>query len=129
MIPEENKEDIINNGINFMRSITEAYGSEEGMKLWESITSVLDPDIKGKIFFALITGDYVGTITLTSYKPSSNKVAMIKSIRSVDSRRLGLKEAKDIVDNIEFGKQQKINVDPKRRVNAILELRDAGFYV
>ena len=58
-IPAEHRHDIIQSGIDFLRSITEAYGSEEGMKLWDNIAGTLDPDVKGSIFFAMITGNHV----------------------------------------------------------------------
>lgn len=129
MIPVEHKEDIIQSGINFMRSITDAYGTDEGMKLWDTIADTLDKDVKGQIFFALLTGDYNGIITLSGYSASANKVAMIKAIRSIDSRRLGLKEAKDMCDNITMGKPQKVYVNAKLRNSCLIELRNAGFHV
>ena len=57
-IPVEHKEAIVGSGLEFMRSITSCYGSEEGMKLWEVIAGTLDPSVKGEIFFAMITGEY-----------------------------------------------------------------------
>jgi hypothetical protein len=45
MIPSEHKAEIITTGINFMRAITEAYGSDEGMRLWDTIATTLDSDI------------------------------------------------------------------------------------
>jgi len=129
MIPEEHKQDIIQSGINFIRSITEAYGSDDGMRLWENISSVLDPDLKGQIFFALLTGEYNGVVVLTGTEASANKVSLIKAVRSVDTRRLGLKEAKDICDGLWSGRPQKLSIDPKYRNVVLRELRDAGFYV
>ena len=98
MIPAEHKQEIIQSGINFMRSITEAYGSDEGMKLWDNIASVLDPDVKGQIFFAMLTGQYTNVINVTGHTIGADFVRMIKTIRNVDKRGLGLKEAKDLVD-------------------------------
>ena len=127
MIPVEHKQDVIQSGINFMRSITEAFGTDEGMKLWDNIESVLDPDVKGQIFFAMLTGEYNGIVTLTGAMASANRVALIKAVRSVTG--MGLKEAKDVCDNLWSGKPQKLNVEPKNRNFALRELRDAGFYV
>lgn len=127
MIPTEHKQDVIQSGINFMRSITEAFGTDEGMKLWNTIAETLDPDIKGQIFFALLTGEYNGIVTLTGAMQSANRVALIKAVRSVSG--LGLKEAKDVCDRLCEGKPQKLNVEPKNRNLALRELRDAGFYV
>lgn len=127
MIPAEHKTEIIQSGMNFMRSITTAYGVDEGMKLWDTIASTLDPDIKGSIFFAMLTGEYNDRITVQSVIPGANKVWMIKSIRTVSG--LGLKEAKDIADDVLSGKTVTIKCDPKNRSQALFELRNAGFHV
>jgi len=129
MIPAEYKEDIIQSGINFMRSITEAYGAEEGMKLWDTIASTLDPDVKGQIFFAMLTGEYGGIINISGHHPSANRVTMIKAIRNVDKRGLGLKEAKDMSDYLSSGKPIRLEIDNANRNSALAELRGAGFYV
>lgn len=129
MIPADNKEDVIQSGINFMRSITEAFGTDEGLKLWDTIASTLDPDVKGQIFFAMLTGEYNSRITLYSAVKNANKVSMIKAIRIVDKRGIGLKEAKDMADGIENGIAIHLEVDPKKRISCITELRNAGFHV
>jgi len=78
-IPVEHKEPIICAGMEFMRSITECYGSEEGMKLWDAIASTLDPSVKGEIFFAMISGQYTTAIRVGG--AVSDRVASIKAIR------------------------------------------------
>lgn len=128
MIPEGHKEDIIHTGIEFIRTITEAYGNDEGMKLWDTISSVLDPSVKGEIFFAMLTGDYSGNITVNGTQHSRiNKIATIKAIRSVTN--LGLKEAKDLSDVLDSGNSIKIKVEGKRRAAAVAELRAASLLV
>jgi hypothetical protein len=129
MIPAEHKEDIIQSGINFMRSITEAYGTDEGMKLWDTIASTLDPDVKGQIFFAMLTGEYNNIITITGHNNGADRVRMIKTIRNIDKRGIGLKEAKDMSDNLSSGKPVKLEIDPSTRAMALSELRRAGFHV
>lgn len=111
MIPPEHREQIVHNGINFMRAITDAYGAEEGMRLWETIAGTLDPDIKGQIFFAMLTGNFTSRILITglSYlgqnqqKSSAglNKVNMIKALRAASG--WGLKESKDAIDALVAG--------------------------
>ena len=129
MIPEEHKQDIIQSGINFIRSITEAYGSDEGMKLWEAMADTLDPSIKGHIFFAMLTGEYNSVISIYKFESAANKVSMIKALRVVDKRRLGLKEAKDMCDSLLVGNSIKVEVEPNTRNSALLQLRMAGFTV
>lgn len=129
MILDEYKKDVIQSGINFMRSITDAYGTDEGMKLWDTIIDTLDPDIKGKIFFAMLTGEYNNTVTITQYSNTGSRVSMIKAIRNVDTRRLSIKEAKDLVDELSNGKTVKLDIDPSVRSISLNELRSAGFFV
>ena len=127
MIPAEHKQEIIQSGINFMRTITDAYGTDEGMKLWDTIASVLDPDVKGQIFFSMLTGEFNGIITIHTCSIHANKVWRIKALRSVGG--YSLKEAKDLCDTLDNGKSIKLNVDPKTRNSALNELRNAGFNV
>ena len=129
MIPEEHKQDIIQSGINFIRSITEAYGSDEGMKLWETMADTLDPSIKGHIFFAMLTGEYNSVISIYKFASAANKVSMIKALRVVDKRRLGLKEAKDMCDSLLVGNSIKVEVEPNTRNSSLIQLRMAGFNV
>ena len=120
-IPKEHEPQVLQSGIHFMRSIAEAYGSEVGMKLWDAIASTLDPDIKGKIFIALLTGEYNDQLTLrldfSKYDKTVNRVEGIKAIRMATGCEL--KEAKDIHDNLALGKIEKITIDPASRTQNI----------
>lgn len=135
-LPEEHKTAIISNGLHFLRCITEAYGSEKGMELWEQITCVLDPEVKGQIFFAMITGTYNNKIEIRGITAagSNNAVACIKAIRQYSG--LGLKESKDIYDRLRMGRDpfgspkfEYIKVDHEDYSAAIAGLRNAGLTV
>jgi hypothetical protein len=123
-IPKEHESQLLQSGMHFMRSITEAYGSEEGMRLWDTIASTLDPDIKGKIFIAMLTGEYNDQLTIqldmVKYRGHVNRVEGVKAIRMATG--LGLKEAKDIHDNLALGKVEKITIDPVTRTQTIRNL-------
>ena len=108
MIPEEHKDQILNSGINFIRDITEAYGADKGMELWEQIASVLDPDVKGEIFFAMLTGHHNGRIAIRGYAPGSDFIRVIKAIRTVGD--MGLKDAKDTANQLRDGQTVWIDV-------------------
>ena len=127
MIPEDHKDAIVTNGLHFMRSITEAYGADEGMRLWETIASTLDPDVKGQIFFAMLTGTHNNRIVLKRVGPNTDRVARIKEIRNWTG--LGLKEAKDASDSVEMGKSISLTVKPQEYAMAIVGLRRVGFEV
>lgn len=125
MIPETFEGEIIRNGILFMRTITRAYGPDKGMELWNTIANTLDPAIKGKIFFALLTGAYSDKLTCeidpNNYN-GTNRVEGIKVIRTITG--LGLKEAKDLHDDMVAGKMVTLNlsIDPTKALWAIHEL-------
>lgn len=126
MIPAAHREHIINDGIHFMRSITECYGADEGMKLWEQIASVLDPSVKGEIFFSMLTGSHGRNLKVSGVV--INRVTAIKAIRAVTG--LGLKAAKDLSDQMQEGRTVTIELmDDVERSYAIRHLREAGMNV
>lgn len=137
MIPEDHKTAVVSNGMHFMRAITEAYGSDEGLKLWEQIASVLDGDVKGQIFLAMVTGNYNDRVHLKGLYPmgSTNAVPCIKAIREWDRRGLGLKEAKDMYDRLaqqdvlSSPSKEYLHVDHARYSQAVTALRNVGFNV
>lgn len=130
MIPQEHKGRVIQDGIHFLTSISQAYGAEEGIKLWERIAEVLDPSVKGDIFFAMLTGQYNDRIyaRLDQSKPVAaavNKISVIKCIRTYTG--LGLKEAKDLSDLMLSGnKVEMILEQPRQRSEFIRELSSLG---
>lgn len=135
-LPEEHEAAVISNGLHFIRAITDCYGAERGMELWEQITSVLDPDVKGKIFFAMLTGAYNDQIKLKSLTISgqNNAVACIKEIRQWTG--YGLKESKDVYDRLRnhhdvysSPKPQTITVKPDEHAKAMSGLRMVGFNI
>ena len=127
MTSEDQRNNIISSGLHFMRSITEAYGAEEGMRLWDTIASTLDPNLKGEIFFAMLTGTHNDTIVLRSVAPNTDRVARIKEIRNWTG--YGLKEAKDASDWVEAGKAVQLKVKPAEHHVAMVGLRRVGFTI
>jgi ribosomal protein L7/L12 len=127
-VSDEHMDDIVVDGIAFLRSITTAYGSETGMELWDTIANTLDPAIKGKIFFAMLTGSHESRVTITGATNGANKIACIKLIRQYTS--LGLSEAKYAYENAsDFGQIVNLKVDSKLRREVVNELRQNGMIV
>ena len=135
-LPEEHEAAIISNGLHFIRVITDCYGAEKGMELWEQITSVLDPDVKGKIFFAMLTGAYNDQIKIKGLNISgeNNAVACIKELRQWTG--MGLKDSKDFYDRFRnhhdpysAPKPQTITVKPEEHARAMTGLRMVGFNI
>ena len=126
MISDEHMDAIVSDGIAFIRSITTAYGSDKGMELWDTIVNTLDPEIKGKIFFAMLTGSHEDRVTLTGSGAGSNKIACIKIIRQYTG--MGLAESKHAYEEAGFN-PVNIKVDPKQRRALIDDLRQNGMVV
>ena len=128
MIPDNHNTAVISTGLHFMRAITEAYGAEEGLALWEQITSVLDPDVKGQIFFAMITGTHNDTVMLRGVELArADRIKCIKEIRTWTG--MGLKEAKDASDAVYHGGCFQLKVKPAEHHVAVVGLRNAGFVI
>ena len=129
MLPEKYREDLVGAGISFMQTVADIYGAEKGMELWNTIADTVDPDLKGEVFMAMLSGNYrrdklnvrnpfVGSI--------QDKVALIRCIRNYDRRKLSLKEAKDISDRLDNAGSEILEVDPNIRPTFVVELRKLG---
>jgi ribosomal protein L7/L12 len=128
MVTDEHMDAIVSDGIAFIRSITTAYGSETGMELWDTIANTLDPDVKGKIFFAMLTGSHEDRVTLTGAVAGSNKIACIKIIRQYTG--MGLTESKQAYEEAgDYGQKVSLKVNPKERRHMIDDLRQNGMIV
>ena len=96
---------VIRDGIRFMESLTRHYGSDRGQEIWEGIGEIVGKEVKGKIFFAMITGETITDrvfFNVGTADTRGNAVPVIKAIRTYTG--LGLKEAKDQWDNSKFGR-------------------------
>lgn len=100
-IPEAYKEDLVYSSLHFMRALDKAYGSESAMTFWSALSDVVDPDLKGLTFQAMLTGEIGGQIVVRGLPNVCNKVGVIKAIRTWDRRALSLKDAKHMVDLLE----------------------------
>jgi hypothetical protein len=126
-LPETNRDELISSGIVFMRAITETWGPERGMEVWDKMAEAIDPDYKGAIFFSMLTGNNYGDLVITKVN-TTQAVMSIKAIRTVTG--YGLKEAKDVFDRIrDYNKQERVTLSSdykKSRSAAIRVMRDAG---
>lgn len=125
-ITDEQMNVIVSEGIQFIRAITEAYGSDEGMQLWETIASTLDPAVKGKIFFAMLTGSHDDRVTMSGAS-NGRKIECIKYIREYTG--YGLIDAKNAYETAVFGPITLTLIDPKLRSAFISDLRNCGMHV
>ena len=121
MIPELHKSQVISTAAQFVQCITKAYGAEIGMDLWNKISSVLDPSVKGELFFAMVAGDIDQPLVIkpafSSTHSNANKVGLIKVIREYAVNKPGLKEAKDLADAV---------IDSRRPVTILVSHNSVG---
>ena len=95
------RQQLVDASLHFMRAIGNIYGSDRAMDMWNTIADTVNTDLKGWTFEAMLLGRVGEGIVITKLSPYSNKVGVIKAIRTYDRRNLGLKEAKDMYDALE----------------------------
>lgn len=117
---------VVYDGVRFLQSLTQHYGADKGMEFWEAFGSVMGKEVKGRVFFAMLSGETSGrirfSIDTTGYNP--NAVACIKAIRTATG--FGLKEAKDLYD---ASKNKVVHIDcttPEEGRKLAKELRNLG---
>lgn len=129
MIPEEFKHRIIADSTNLIRSISQAYGAEDGMQLWDTISQVLDPDIKGEIFMSLLGGESNNNCNMLLKGVQkgvilAHKVQVIKTIREYTG--MSLLEAKNISDDLGLGNDVTITLPHDERRKATFAFHALG---
>ena len=118
------KEELVNESINYLRVINDVYGAEKSILLFENLSNVFDPELKKLVTLALLTGQYGNKITLVSVDNTTNKVAMIKLIREITGS--SLKEAKDIADAVFSNTRQTIECDFRTRSEFVRRFKEYG---
>lgn len=129
MLPEKHQEELVNASIGLMQAVSDIYGAERGQELWTTIADTIDPELKGAVFMAMLTGNYRRNrlhVRNPFVSDVTNKVAVVKCIRTYDSRRLTLKEAIEITDRLNNAGVQILEVDPQIRPTFAVELRKLG---
>ena len=126
----ENNVDMFNNlvtdGIQFLRSMTEYYGNEKGMEMWHDLGRVMGDEVQGQIFFAMLNGGSGNVVNIRANiatNPDINAVSAIKCIREYTN--CGLREAKDMWD-LSRATSVRVKVDPRRRRDFVRDMRNIG---
>lgn len=114
-IPEESKPELVGASLHLLRVVSDIYGSEKAMEFWSSLSDVIDPELKGLTFTAMLTGGAVkGQLTISYGVNSSGympRLEIIKAIRTWGKHRPGLKEAKDMADAMQERKSVTLEIN------------------
>ena len=108
-LTSEQEASIIPAAVYFLRALTTSLGPEVGLHVWDQINATIGNDIKGKVFFAMLTGSVGTDIILRGHRSGqtvTNKVEIIRAIRAVSGQ--GLYEAKQVADALLAGSEQRI---------------------
>ena len=108
-LTSEQEASIIPAAVYFLRALTTSLGSEAGLHVWDQINATIGNDIKGKVFFVMLTGSVGTDIILRGHRSGqtvTNKVEIIRAIRAVSGQ--GLYEAKQVADALLAGSEQRI---------------------
>jgi hypothetical protein len=123
----DQQEELVSSGMDFMRVITEMWGPEKGMEMWDTISTAVHPDFKGAVFFTMLTGSHIGDVRLVN-ADVPQYVECIKVVRSYTG--YGLKEAKDACDRVRGavkGAPEKLPLTNKKmRKEFVKKLRELG---
>ena len=133
----ETRDALINQAFCFMRALIDEFGPEAGAEMWDTISATLPKGVRTQLLMTMLTGSAGDRITIRDTKMSAQKVPLIKALREYDSRGLGLKEAKEMVDELtgtgwSTGRPRKaieVHIKPNDRSYIINRLSDAGFVV
>ena len=124
---EEAVDSLVFTGVDFVRCVTETFGAGTGMKVWDAMASAIGEDLRGRIFMSILTGDGDGNITIQgnrTLKTTNQFIPFIKLLRAATG--YGLKEAKDVADEIELGVSKRIKLPMKVKQTFVKECRAIG---
>lgn len=89
---------VVFDGMRFLESLITHYGTDKGMEVWEAMGNAVGREVKGRIFFAMVSGEFTNHLKFRAGNAelSGNAVSVIKTIRNYTG--LSLKETKDLWD-------------------------------
>ena len=115
---DQQLDEVVFDGIRFLESLTRYYGAEKGMEVWNKMGEAMGDEVKGAVFFSLLTGESSSRVRVQA-GTCTQAVAAIKAIRAATG--YGLKEAKDAWD---LSKTQTVTLDVRDRDERRILVRD-----
>jgi hypothetical protein len=122
--------ELIYSAVNFVQVANRELGDIADEKI-EAMFDAFDPALRRQILMHMIKGDITGPIRIRFDHSTKlpQKIQAIKAVRWISG--MGLKEAKDFVEEAEAGKVAVINgnFDAKQRRQFSAELANTGYEV
>jgi ribosomal protein L7/L12 len=113
-------------GIELMAVMTEVHGVDRGYEIWEQFNTVLGSEVKDAIFLSMLSGQSSGSVKIMGLRReetgSVNKIEVIKCVRTFTG--FGLKEAKDLIDQVFDGADITVPVMYTQRRKFVEALKD-----
>ena len=91
--------DLIRSGIRFLKDLQNDLGTEKGLEVWDKLRESMGDEVAGQVLFGILRGTH-SDIRLTKIGPQ--KIDAIKLVRECTG--MGLKEAKDLVERVEYNR-------------------------
>ena len=120
---------IFNAALNFIRLAREEEGDMGAARVY-AMMDAFDPDLRDEIMLRLIINDTTGPIRIVmQHEGIKQKINAIKEVRTMT--RFGLKEAKDVLDLADEGRNAIIEGDwtAEQRDALSKSLRGTGYAV
>ena len=120
---------IFNAALNFIRLAREEEGDMGAARVY-AMMDAFDPDLRDEIMLRLIINDTTGPIRIVmQHEGIKQKITAIKEVRTMT--RFGLKEAKDVLDLADEGRNAIIEGDwtAEQRDALSKSLRGPGYAV
>ena len=131
-ITQSQMDDLCFASFQLLQTMSNIYGSDPAYEMFQKLEEVLGPEVKSHLFLKMLDSTYSNSRLAFTFKGvCTNVINMIKSARTyaVDehNQKLGLKEAKDIIDAALHGGIGRIYfMDGKSRQGFIQDLKANG---
>jgi hypothetical protein len=126
MSTDNNLNELVIDGIRFLESMARYYGSEKGMELYEKFGEVLGTEVKGKIFFGMLTGE-------TSFRMRVQRGSCTSAVEAIKAIRMhtgmSLLEAKKSYDLSSINETVLECLDSKHKKELSHALNRLGMYI
>jgi ribosomal protein L7/L12 len=122
----ETLEDVVNDGVMFVKSLTRHYGADKAMEVWEAMNVALGEEVKGRVFFKMIEGSSASEVkfSIGNIRTNGSVISAIKLVREYTG--YSLRDSKDAIDNSEYTISTVIISDYRTRRDFIKKLRELG---